>query len=351
MAFGGARPALLSRMANWLRRRWRYSGDAADAVADAATSAQALKEVIDRKRRNEAVRQREFEHLRQLRNRGIGVSASSGSSQLSLFEPTPVDSLRERAQTLRKIERVEAQMAQRHWRPSHAAVPVPDAATATGGTLPTRNSTRPAAATLPPEDEALHAGGFAPTVIMATGGAAVGHEAGPFVARGPASPVVPTVAVPPEEPDPLGVDAALRWALGDAAGAAACLHKALHESPLRDGAAPVWRAALEEVQRAPADMAPVPVPSMTGPALAGVLCGDIDAVLTALGSGQTGLLPLDCARLTRVDFAAAGCLLSWAQAQQARGCQVQFRDVSPLVATFLRVVGVAEHAQIVQRTH
>ena len=62
------------------------------------------------------------------------------------------------------------------------------------------------------------------------------------------------------------------------------------------------------------------------------------------------MLVIDCERLVRIDFLAAGSLLGWAAAQQSAGHQVQFRNLHRLAATFFNVVGIAEHAQIHARS-
>jgi ABC-type transporter Mla MlaB component len=70
---------------------------------------------------------------------------------------------------------------------------------------------------------------------------------------------------------------------------------------------------------------------------------------------QRPLLPgvpveVSCAQLVRVDFSAAGTLLTWAMARQQAGCTVRFDDVPHLVATFFQVIGIDQHAEVVLRT-
>lgn len=354
MASVGAWPALLSWLAGWSRRRRRARDEiVAEAAADAA-SAPALKAVIERKRRNETVRQREFDHLRQLRKRGFGGGMSAGSSQRSRLDTTQAGLSYERTQTLRKIDRVEAQMARQGW----SAPPVDGVAMPAQGLLSDAT---------PPEDDAARVSGFAPTVPPPEAARSVDESAAPFVSR-PRQPAVPAVPPPAPESDAVLEEAALRWALGDAAAAAALLRAALRNARVWDRCDGARRAALFALLAAGgpaaalqaarrefgdpvmASLLPPGPAAPTGAALQGQLSGDIDAVLAGLSCPQqspTMRLEVACARLTRVDFAAAGCLLDWAQAHQARGCQVQFRDVSPLVAAFLRVVGLTEHAQVV----
>ncbi|MEH3086185.1 MAG: STAS domain-containing protein [Xylophilus ampelinus] len=81
--------------------------------------------------------------------------------------------------------------------------------------------------------------------------------------------------------------------------------------------------------------------------LAGELLGDAgDAVarLDAAAARSPRLLTVQCERLLRVDFVAAGALLNWATAQQAAGRTVRFHNLHRLVAGFFHVMGVGEHA-------
>ena len=306
-----------------LRQTWRRPDDRAGQVAgpgeeSAGLDQQVLKEALAQRRRNEQVRQREFEHLRQLRQRGIGISRQAGGSQLSLFDTALSAQSGERVQMLRKIEQAEASMARVRWAPpsSHGRTAI-----AAGGALPRELSDTTLmptdAGTLPPwpragtEAEAARSAGFVVTEIPAMSR----HVPGP---DRPLSDAPPTDRLTDWVPDPEEERAALRLALGGAARAAA---------------------------------ASLPPPAAGAPGLAGELCGDIDAQLAVLAEGPSTmpLLSVSCAGVTRVDFAAAGCLLDWAQQQRARGCQVQLLDVSPLVAIFLRSVGLTEHAQVTRR--
>jgi hypothetical protein len=55
---------------------------------------------------------------------------------------------------------------------------------------------------------------------------------------------------------------------------------------------------------------------------------------------------ISCAALVRLDLAAAGGLLNWVTERDAQGQRVQFVDTHRLVAAFLKVVGVADHALV-----
>jgi ABC-type transporter Mla MlaB component len=85
--------------------------------------------------------------------------------------------------------------------------------------------------------------------------------------------------------------------------------------------------------------------------LTGELQGDPSKALIPLNEAmkQTHMLVISCKWLIRVDFSAAGSILNWVANGQADGCQIEFRDVSCLVATFFNLIGINEHAQVLAR--
>ncbi len=77
---------------------------------DEALSQQLLKEMIERKRRNDFVRKREFDMLRKMRQRDALLGQDS--SARPFFAPSSMTSqLDDRANTLKKIDEIEAQMS------------------------------------------------------------------------------------------------------------------------------------------------------------------------------------------------------------------------------------------------
>ena len=123
-----------------------------------------------------------------------------------------------------------------------------------------------------------------------------------------------------------------------------------------------WQAAsCELLESPPAVKPPSPVMEVANalPAsvveleLAGEMLGDAAAGLTLLNDvgQQVRVLTISCTQLVRVDFSAAGAILNWAARRQASGCQVEFRDVPPLVASFFNLIGINQHAQVDTRTH
>jgi ABC-type transporter Mla MlaB component len=85
--------------------------------------------------------------------------------------------------------------------------------------------------------------------------------------------------------------------------------------------------------------------------LAGQVLGDASEALEKLDSKLMGadVMVISCARLMRIDFAAAGTLLNWVSSRQSEGHQVQFIEVHRLVAAFFNVIGISEHARVMAR--
>lgn len=85
--------------------------------------------------------------------------------------------------------------------------------------------------------------------------------------------------------------------------------------------------------------------------LAGEVTTDVEGTLPVPLPGYQipRVLVVDCARLVRIDFLAAGSVLNWAAARQAEGTQVQFQYLNRLVAVFFNVIGINEHAKVIPR--
>lgn len=64
---------------------------------------------------------------------------------------------------------------------------------------------------------------------------------------------------------------------------------------------------------------------------------------------SNGPVQVNCDRLIRVDFSAAGSILNWAASLQASNRQVQLLHVPRLVAVFLILIGMNEYAQVTVR--
>jgi ABC-type transporter Mla MlaB component len=86
--------------------------------------------------------------------------------------------------------------------------------------------------------------------------------------------------------------------------------------------------------------------------LSGQVLGDADAYMATLDRGVTDadLIEVNCERLVRMDFPAAGALLNWITVQNGQGHQIRLLRPHRLVAAFFHVIGMGESARIVTRT-
>lgn len=85
--------------------------------------------------------------------------------------------------------------------------------------------------------------------------------------------------------------------------------------------------------------------------LSGQILGDAIAVFDALECQMMGIevMEISCAKLIRVDFAAAGTLLNWVTTKVLENRRVKFTEVNRLVAVFFKVIGISEHAEVETR--
>jgi len=83
-------------------------------------------------------------------------------------------------------------------------------------------------------------------------------------------------------------------------------------------------------------------------ALRGDLLGKLELELHRLNNFASvhENISVDCSRLRRVDFTAAGALLNWAVGMQGAGSPVRFLKVGHLIAALFVVMGLHEVAQI-----
>lgn len=118
---GGGR--LLSKVAKFVRnplKDWSEL-DAADRSSQPSPvdsngySREALKELIERRQRNEFVRRREFDMLRKLRQREA-AGTRDGADTPSSFHLNTAGKTDGRALTLKKIDEIEEQMSQQWWK-------------------------------------------------------------------------------------------------------------------------------------------------------------------------------------------------------------------------------------------
>jgi ABC-type transporter Mla MlaB component len=97
--------------------------DQKESDKESSYSKQVLKEMIERKRRNDFVRKREFDMLRKLRRREAmgGPVSGDGVARPSFFQSSMPSKPDDRAMTLKKIDEIEAQMSMQWWKTKHGA--------------------------------------------------------------------------------------------------------------------------------------------------------------------------------------------------------------------------------------
>lgn len=351
------------------------------ALAGSAASGfgkRALKETIERKRKNDQARREELDRLRQQRRQGTSAAAgASDTGAEAFFQSTVMPYPEAQSLTIRKIDAVEAQMSH-HWLKGRVG--------GAGVGMPNRLGTpSPSAAAWEVTDfEATH------LAIALVDPLSPADAWRPLEATGLASEFMTsdllTIEATAPAPDIELERAALSFANGDLAGAQQVLHTALRASPLRSAEAPRRAAALIDLSRTTGQRAlfdavvseygrhferSVPgwfsVPEALAPStplaqqgvratsewmLRGELRGDMPGTLAELQRPLPAGVPVavSCAHLVRVDFSAAGSLLTWAMVRQQAGGTVRFDDVPHLVAAFFHVIGINEHAEVVLRT-
>ena len=112
-----ASSGLLSKVVKFVRHSatsWSDL-DQKETNRDEALSRQLLKEMIERKRRNDFVRKREFDMLRKIRKQEASVRHDS-SARPSFFQNSMPSKLDDRANTIKKIDEIEAQMSMQWWK-------------------------------------------------------------------------------------------------------------------------------------------------------------------------------------------------------------------------------------------
>ena len=128
MAKEDSAPGLLSKMVKFVRNpatSWSDL-DSVQSEQDESVSKQLLKEMIERKRRNDFVRKREFDMLRKLRKREAMVGAGLDPGERpSFFQSSMPSRPDDRASTIKKIDEIEAQMSMHWWKTKNVNAPGP----------------------------------------------------------------------------------------------------------------------------------------------------------------------------------------------------------------------------------
>ena len=276
MATKDDRPNLLSKMAMFVRnptKDWSEL-DRPEPEQETGYDKQALKAMIERKRQNDFVRKREFDNLRKLRRKD--PAAMAGAARPSFFQSSLPADAEGRADTLKKIDEIEAQMSKQWWKGKQEAaaqasgfpVVTPPVGSAGPKSIRTEAPTMASGLAEDPFEATAVAGlqrqtpavEFAPTEM----GAGM-----PPMQRKPGAPRNSVSASGPDvdeagfsssdlfamEPgdlmaDPELEEAAIRFANGDDMGAESALVEALSGQALVPEVAQVWVVALLDFYRA-----------------------------------------------------------------------------------------------------
>ncbi|MGV3493028.1 MAG: STAS domain-containing protein [Ramlibacter sp.] len=117
-----AHGGLLSRVVRFVKSPgagWNEASES-DTDRESSYSKQMLKEMIERKRRNDFVRKREFDMLRKMRRSEV-LSGQDPGLRPSFFQSSMPSKPDDRATTLKKIDEIEAQMSMQWWKSKHGA--------------------------------------------------------------------------------------------------------------------------------------------------------------------------------------------------------------------------------------
>jgi hypothetical protein len=110
---------LLSRVVRFVKNPASgFNDDSSDTDREGSYSKQMLKEMIERKRRNDFVRKREFDMLRKMRRSEVLAGQDPGLRP-SFFQSSMPSKPDDRATTLKKIDEIEAQMSMQWWKTKH----------------------------------------------------------------------------------------------------------------------------------------------------------------------------------------------------------------------------------------
>jgi ABC-type transporter Mla MlaB component len=206
---------LLSKVAKFVRnplKDWSELDADESSTLENGYSREMLKEMIERRQRNDFVRRREFDMLRKLRQREAAGGRDPAATPSSFNVSSTNDKSDGRALTLKKIDEIEEQMSQQWWkgRDPRAGAPAAEGAPAEG-----------------PHMAEQHARAYADTVPGVPQGGVQGLQ----------------VQLPAH--DGTIEEAAIRYAHGDDAGAEAILLQALAPDSPTGAHDDTWRTLLD----------------------------------------------------------------------------------------------------------
>src|SRR5690349_5232117 len=112
---------LLSKVVKFVRNPGSGWSEGEQDASESSYSKQMLKEMIERKRRNDFVRKREFDMLRKMRRSEV-MAGQDPAARPSFFQSSMPSKPDDRATTLKKIDEIEAQMSMQWWKTKHGDV-------------------------------------------------------------------------------------------------------------------------------------------------------------------------------------------------------------------------------------
>ena len=172
---------LLSRVVRFVKNPSTTWGDVEpESDRESSYSKQMLKEMIERKRRNDFVRKREFDMLRKMRRSEV-LAGQDPAARPSFFQSSMPSKPDDRATTLKKIDEIEAQMSMQWWKTKHG-----DTSSRLGGV----STQFPMSSHMPPEQ------------MMRTGGGEPPASPTAYIRTEP-QPLTPTPPPPQEQEAPL----------------------------------------------------------------------------------------------------------------------------------------------------
>ncbi len=188
---------LLSRMVRFVRNpatNWAEL-DQPESDKDSVQAKANLKEMIERKRRNDFVRKREFDMLRKIRQREALGGAADGNARPSFFQSSMPSKPDDRAQTLKKIDEIEAQMSMQWWKTNVPNSSLPMGSSNAASSAPQRPQVvAPGLGTLPASAKSTFKS-TQPVSLDATMGSPDSVKPGPAAAPARAAPA-PSVGQP-----------------------------------------------------------------------------------------------------------------------------------------------------------
>ncbi|MDO8904125.1 STAS domain-containing protein [Hydrogenophaga sp.] len=160
MAKDDSNGGFLSKVVKFVRHPTTSWSDLDTRSADRESeySKAALKEMIERKRRNDFVRKREFDMLRKIRSREASGAEGPGVRP-SFFQSSLPSKPDDRAMTLKKIDEIEAQMSMQWWKTKGPDSSATGSSLNSGGnaagSAPQELAANPGFKAAPPDPEAL----------------------------------------------------------------------------------------------------------------------------------------------------------------------------------------------------